>query len=186
VNAAGAWADDVAAICGVTGLHLVPCRRTVVIARPTRQVDPSWPVVADAAEAWYFKPEGAALLLSPGDETPVEAGDPQPDPLDVAMVLERVNAVSDLGLRHVQTAWAGLRTFAPDRSPVVGPHPEDPSLFCFLGQGGFGIQLAPALAAAGAELIRTGRITSCSAEELAPDRFRSKTMGRLAMTGGTA
>jgi D-arginine dehydrogenase len=189
VNAAGAWGDHVAALCGVSGLDLTPCRRTVVIARPTRPIDPTWPVVADAAEAWYFKPEGAALLLSPGDETPVEAGDTKPDPLDVATVLERVNAVTDLGLRSVQTAWAGLRTFAPDRSPIVGAHPDEPSLFCFLGQGGFGIQIAPALAVAGAELLRTGRITSttgCSAEELAPGRFRLQTSGRLAVTGGTA
>lgn len=158
VNASGAWGDQVAGLCGLSGHALVPRRRTVVLSRPSTPVERGWPVVADASETWYFKPEGDALLLSPADETPVEAGDARPDPLDVATALERVNAVTTLGLRSVQTSWAGLRTFAPDGAPVVGAHPEDPSVFCFLGQGGYGIQMAPALARAGAELFRSGSL----------------------------
>ncbi|WP_327238443.1 FAD-binding oxidoreductase [Streptomyces sp. NBC_01317] len=159
VNAAGAWGDEVAELCAGAGYGLSPRRRTVVIARSPRPIPADWPVVADAAESWYFKPEGGALLLSPCDETEVPPGDVKPDPLDVASVLERVNAVTRLGLRSVRTSWAGLRTFAPDRAPVVGPHPNEPALFSFVGQGGYGIQMAPALAQVGAELFRTGSLT---------------------------
>lgn len=170
VNAAGAWGDQFDELCGVGGHNLSPRRRTVVIARTTTPVDSAWPVIVDAAEAWYFKPEGGALLLSPGDETPVEPGDARPDPLDVATALERVNAVTSLDLKSVQTAWAGLRTFAPDRVPVVGAHPEEPSLFCFLGQGGYGIQMAPALARFGADIFRSNLTDPALAEALHPVR----------------
>ncbi|WP_285483814.1 FAD-binding oxidoreductase [Amycolatopsis sp. NBRC 101858] len=158
VNAAGAWGDEVAETCAGTGHGLSPRRRTVVIARTSERIPADWPIVADVAEAWYFKPEGGAILMSPGDETPVPPGDVKPDPLEVAMVLERVNAVTALQLRSVRTSWAGLRTFAPDRAPVVGPHPDEPTLFSFVGQGGYGIQMAPALAQVGAELFRTGTL----------------------------
>lgn len=159
VNAAGAWGDEVAGLCAGSGHGLSPRRRTVVIARSAQPITADWPVVADAAETWYFKPEGGALLLSPCDESEVPPGDAKPDPLDIASVLERVNAVTTLRLRSVQTSWAGLRTFTPDRVPVVGPHPDEPALFSFVGQGGYGIQMAPALAQVGAELFRTGTLT---------------------------
>jgi D-arginine dehydrogenase len=119
VNAAGAWGDRVAQLCNVTGHELTPRRRTVVIARTTRDVDPAWPVVADAGEEWYFKPEGGAVLLSPGDETPAAPGDAKPEPVNVATALARVNAISAFDMKSVQSAWAGLRTFARDRVPVV-------------------------------------------------------------------
>lgn len=156
VNAAGAWGDEVAELCAGAGHGLSPRRRTVVIAPAARPIPPGWPIVADAAENWYFKPEGAAILLSPCDESEAPPGDAKPDPLDVASALERVNAVTTLRLRSVRTSWAGLRTFAADRAPVVGPHPDEATLFCFVGQGGYGIQMAPALAQVGAELIRSG------------------------------
>jgi D-arginine dehydrogenase len=156
VNATGAWGDQLAELCGVAGHDLQPRRRTIVVARSSTSVNPTWPLVQDAGERWYFKPEGDAVLLSPEDQTPVPPGDPRPDPLDVATGLERVNEVTSLGLRSVRTSWAGLRTFAPDGAPVVGWHPEDASLFCFLGQGGYGIQMAPALAALGAQILRSG------------------------------
>ncbi len=158
VNAAGAWGDEVAELCAGAGHGLSPRRRTVVIARCAQPIRADWPVVADAAETWYFKPEGGALLLSPCDETKAPPGDAKPDPLDIASVLERVNAATTLQLRSVQTSWAGLRTFAPDRAPIVGPHPDEPTLFSFVGQGGYGIQMAPALAKVGAELFRTGTL----------------------------
>ena len=156
VNAAGAWGDQVAELCTGSGHGLSPRRRTVAIARTAVPVARDWPVVADAGEAWYFKPEGGGLLVSPGDESEVPPADVKPDPLDIARVLDRVNAVTTLQLRSVQTSWAGLRTFAPDRLPIVGPHPDEPALFCFVGQGGYGIQMAPALAQVAAELFRTG------------------------------
>ncbi|PRY39863.1 D-arginine dehydrogenase [Umezawaea tangerina] len=173
VNAAGAWGDRVAELCAGIGHGLSPRRRTVVVARTSAPVPADWPVVAEAGEAWYFRPEGGALLMSPGDETEVPPGDVHPDPLDVALVLERVNAATTLDLRGVRTSWAGLRTFTPDRAPVVGPHPEEPTLFCFVGQGGYGIQTAPALAEVGAELFRTGTLADTAlAAAIDPDRTR--------------
>lgn len=174
VNAAGAWGDEVAELCAGAGHGLSPRRRTVAIARPGQPVAGDWPVVADVAETWYFKPEAGALLVSPGDETEVPPGNVKPDPLDVALALERVNAVTTLALRSVHTSWAGLRTFAPDRLPVVGPHPDEPALFGFVGQGGYGVQMAPALARAGAELFRTGTLADAAlAASISPGRLRS-------------
>ncbi len=152
VNAAGAWADHVAALAGVPSVGLTPLKRTIAIAVGA-PVDPAWPMVVDAADRFYFRPEGEGVLLSPADETPSEPCDAKPDELDVALAMERVNEVTTLGLRSVRTAWAGLRSFTPGRTPVVGPAPGHPGFHFFAGQGGYGIQLAPALAAAGAAVI---------------------------------
>ncbi len=159
VDAAGAWADAVAGLAGVPRIGLRPFRRTIVVARvpdPDRLRAPdgaALPMVIEANESCYFKPEGEHLLLSPGDETPAEPGDARPDPRDVARALERVERLTALGLRSVQSSWAGLRTFVPDRLPVVGGWPEHPGFHLFAGQGGSGIETAPALAALGAAAI---------------------------------
>jgi D-arginine dehydrogenase len=159
VNAAGAWADLIAGLAGVPPLGLRPLRRTIVVARvpdPGRLHTPSGgvlPMVVEARERCYFKAEGNNLLLSPGDETPVQPGAVQPDPLDVALALERVEAVTGLGLRSVQSSWAGLRSFVADRAPVVGAWPQHPGFHFFAGQGGSGIESAPALAALGAATV---------------------------------
>lgn len=110
-------------------------------------------MVVEARERCYFKAEGDNLLLSPADETPVAPGDVQPDPLDVATGLERVEAITGLGLCSVQSSWAGLRSFVADRVPVIGAWPQHPGFHFIAGQGGFGIQSAPALAALGAAAI---------------------------------
>jgi D-arginine dehydrogenase len=139
VNAAGAWADLIAGLAGVPPLGLRPLRRTIVVARvpdPGRLHTPSGgalPMVVEARERCYFKAEGNNLLLSPGDETPVQPGAVQPDPLDVALALERVEAVTGLGLRSVQSSWAGLRSFVADRAPVVGAWPQHPGFHFFAG-----------------------------------------------------
>lgn len=159
VNAAGAWADVVAGLAGVRRLGLRPLRRTIVVARvpdPARLTAPNTdpvPMVVEARERWYFKPEGAHLLLSPGDETPVEPGDARPDPIDVAGALQRVEAITGLGLHSVQSSWSGLRSFVADRAPVVGAWPQHPDFHFFAGQGGSGIEAAPALAELGAAII---------------------------------
>ncbi|HXV92201.1 MAG TPA: FAD-dependent oxidoreductase [Pseudonocardia sp.] len=159
VDAAGAWADVVAGLAGVPRIGLVPLRRTIAVARvpdPARLVPPDGaplPMVVEADERFYFKAEPGQLLVSPGDETPVEPGDARPDELDVALALERVEAVTGLGLRSVRTSWAGLRSFVPDRCPVVGAWPEFPGFHFFAGQGGSGIESAPALAALGAAVV---------------------------------
>lgn len=153
VNAAGAWADTLAALAGVPTVGLVPMRRTAAVAAGRVPADPAWPLVADAADRFYFRPEGTGVLVSPADETPSDPGDAKPDELDVALAVDRVNAVTTLGLRSVRTAWAGLRSFVADREPVVGAWPEHPGFVFFAGQGGYGIQLAPALAVLGAEVV---------------------------------
>jgi D-arginine dehydrogenase len=156
VDAAGAWADQVAELFGAAPAGLRALRRTVAVARPTRQVDPDWPFVVDLGGRFYFKPEGPNVLVSPSDETEQRPGDPRVDEVDVALALDRVNAVSDLGLRSVQSSWAGLRTFAADGNPVVGFDPAVPGLFWVAGQGGYGIQIAPALAEVAAAILDAG------------------------------
>jgi D-arginine dehydrogenase len=179
VDAAGAWADEVAALAGVPTVGLQPLRRTLFTS-PVTWPDPidGWPIVIDAAERLYFKPEaGQQLLVSPADETPMPPCDVQHEVEDVALALEMVNARTTLGLRSVRAAWAGLRTFAPDRTPVAGSTPEHPGFVWLAGQGGYGIQLAPALARTTAALA-LGRALPAdvaaeggTAEWLAPGRL---------------
>ena len=169
VNAAGAWADEVAALAGVRPAGLTPLRRTLFTC-PLRGFEGTecWPLVYDADGRFYFKPEPGQLLLSPAEETPAPPGDPRPDELDVARALEDVNAATTLELRHVRTAWTGLRTFAPDRSPVVGARADEPGFFWYAGQGGTGIQMAPELARLGTAVICGG--THALADAVSPDR----------------
>lgn len=176
IDAAGAWADRVAAAFGAAQAGLTPLRRTLAVV-PAGGVDRGWPIVADMAETFYFRPEGDALLISPADETPSDPVDAKPDELDVALAIERVNAATTLGIRSVRTAWAGLRTFAPDRLPVAGYDPAVPGFFWLAGQGGYGIQMAPALAVLADALVRGEPVPAAlQAEgvepaELAPGRF---------------
>jgi D-arginine dehydrogenase len=170
INAAGAWADEVARLAGVRPVGLTPLRRTAcTVAAPEengtgegaaaggmngpgngpagrvtgRVAD--WPMVADVTETFYFKPESGRLLISPADATPVAPGDARPDDLDVALAIDRVQAATTLVIRHVQRAWAGLRSAVPDDTPVVGEAP-DAAGFCWLaGLSGYGIQTSPAV-----------------------------------------
>jgi D-arginine dehydrogenase len=162
VDAAGAWADVVAGLAGVPRIGLTPYRRTIAVVRvpdPALLRGPDGarlPMVVDTPERFYFKQEGDGLLVSPADETPVEPHDVRPDELDVATALERAEEVTGLGLRSVRTAWAGLRSFVPDRLPVVGAWPEHPGFWFCAGQGGSGIETAPALAAFAAAVVTGG------------------------------
>lgn len=158
VDAAGAWADVVAAAAGVPRIGLTPLRRTIAVARVPdparlRGAGGARPMVCEAADRWYFKAEGSDLLVSPADETPAEPGDARPDEVDVALALERVEEVTGLGLRSVVTSWAGLRSFVPGRRPVVGAWPEHPGFWFVAGQGGSGIETAPALSALAAAVV---------------------------------
>jgi D-arginine dehydrogenase len=168
VNAAGAWADQIATCLEAPPIGVRPLRRTAAVARAAG-VGRSWPLVADLAETFYFRPEGAGVLISPADETPSDPCDARPDDLDVALALERVNEATTLGLRSVVTAWAGLRTFTADRNPVAGADPAAPGLWWLAGQGGYGIQMAPALAELAAGAILGTRTVPSS---LAVGRFR--------------
>lgn len=156
VNAAGAWADGVAALAGVRPIGIAPLRRTVVQVRLSAPVSPSLPLVLDLSETFYFKPESGRLWLSPHDETPSPPCDAAPDEIDVALAVDRLGAVVDWRVDHVEHRWAGLRSFAPDRLPVYGFDPACPAFFWFAGQGGFGIQTAPAAADLAAALIVGG------------------------------
>lgn len=146
INAAGAWGDVVADRAGVRPLGLQPMRRTAVLVDAPAGRDPgAWPMAVDIDETFYLKPDAGRILLSPADETPMAACDAWPDDLDVAIAIDRVQAVVDLPVRRVLHAWAGLRTFAPDRAPVAGFDPDAPGFFWLVGQGGYGIQTAAAL-----------------------------------------
>lgn len=153
VNAAGAWGDVVAALAGVEPVGLVPMRRTAFMtAGDTAWAD--WPMVVDADHDFYFKPDGPQLLCSPSDETSSEPMDARPDPLDVADAIERINQATTLDIRSVRSEWAGLRTFTADRAMVIGPDPDEPSFIWAVGQGGTGIQTAPATGELLSTLVR--------------------------------
>jgi D-arginine dehydrogenase len=178
VNAAGAWADDLARACGARCLGLKALRRTALLVDGPPGVDIGrWPAVIDTDEKFYFKPDAARLLLSPADEIPQAPGDAQPDELDVATAVDRVEAALEIDVRRVTHSWAGLRTFAPDRAPVVGFDPEVEDFFWCAGQGGYGIQTAPAMARTAGALARRENIPADVAGEglaqadLAPHRF---------------
>jgi len=178
INAAGAWADVVARLAGVRPIALQPNRRTaLIVAAPDGSNSDEWPMVIDVDEQFYFRPDAGALLLSPGDETPTDPCDAQPEEWDIAVAIDRVQTAATLEVRRVRRSWAGLRSFAPDRNPVVGYAPDAPGFFWVAGQGGYGIQTAPAMGRLASALVR-GEPTpddlsrfGVDAHDLRPDRF---------------
>jgi len=174
VNAAGAWADEVARMAGVQPVGLQPFRRTV-FTFASRFDSAGWPLVVCADESFYFKPEGAdQILASPADEDPMEPCDVKPREIDVAAGIEAINRATTLDIHSIRSTWAGLRTFAPDRVPVVGFDPGAAGFFWCAGQGGTGIQTSPAMATLTADLI-SGETPAPPldgvAPELSPQRF---------------
>ena len=146
VNAAGAWADDVAALASVAPLGLVPYRRTAFNFDVPAGTDPStWPMVADARERFYFKPDAGRLLGALAAEQARAACDAQPDDLDVAIAVDRIEQAVDFQISRVVRSWAGLRTFSPDRDPVSGFEPRAAGFYWHAAIGGYGIQTAAAL-----------------------------------------
>jgi D-arginine dehydrogenase len=178
VDAAGAWADEVATLFGARPVGLRPLRRTAFLFDPPGGADArSWPLVIDVDERCYFRPEGGRLMGSPADETLSAPVDARPEELDVALGLERIGILLGRELRHAHRPWAGLRTFAPDRTPVLGFDPVVDGFLWLAGQGGYGIQTAPALAAAAAGLVVDGALPADLLERgldvhaLGPARF---------------
>jgi D-arginine dehydrogenase len=178
VNASGAWADVVAAMAQAAPVGLRPLRRTIFTSPVVGFGDMSgWPVVGDVGERFYFHGEHDQVIVSPADETPDSPRDARPEEIDIAAAIEVVNEFTTLGLRSVRTSWAGLRSFVADRSPVVGSRIGEDGFFWFAGQGGYGIQLAPALARAGASLLLDGRLpddiaaVGLTPRDLSPDRL---------------
>ncbi|HWE44877.1 MAG TPA: FAD-binding oxidoreductase [Caulobacteraceae bacterium] len=179
VNAAGAWADVIAGLAGVAPIGLQPMRRTAILVEPPAgaEID-DWPMVIDADEQFYFKPDAGLLLLSPADETPMAPCDVQPDEWDVAVAVDRVETATTLKITRVKHRWAGLRSFVADRTPVAGYDPDAPGFFWLAGQGGYGIQTAPALSRAAAALVLDQTIPATiaahgvNAADLSPARLR--------------
>ncbi|MGI9586333.1 MAG: NAD(P)/FAD-dependent oxidoreductase [Acidimicrobiia bacterium] len=177
VNGAGAWGDEVAQLAGVPPIGLSPLKRSAFLASTDLRSE-GWPLVVDAGEQWYFKPEGPNILGSAAAEIPTPPSDARPDEVDIALGIERINTSTTLGIRSVTSTWAGLRTFAADREPVVGFEDEFPGFFWLVGQGGYGIKTAPALGQMTAGLILDGHVPDdlaalhLTAASIAPDRFR--------------
>ncbi|WP_255417486.1 FAD-binding oxidoreductase [Maritimibacter sp. 55A14] len=174
VNAAGAWADGIAEMAGVTRVGLVPMRRSAAILPAPEGHDVTrWPLFGDFAETWYARPDAGRLMVSPADEDPVEPHDVFADDMVLAEGLHRFEQAVTVPVTRVGQNWAGLRTFAPDRTPVVGFAPDAPGFFWLAGQGGYGIQTAPALARLAADLV-VGYDPALSADvvaSLSPARF---------------
>ncbi len=185
VNAAGAWADIVAAMAGAAPIGLVPKRRTAVVFEPSTPVDADgWPMIVDVDETFYVKPESGRFLASPADETPMPPCDVQPDELDIAIAIDRVERATTLSARRLVNRWAGLRSFVEDGLPVVGWDNRIEGFFWLAGQGGYGIQTSPAIARLAAALATRRAVPDDVAERgitaatLSPNRLAGR--GRVA------
>ena len=177
VNASGAWGDEVAAIAGVTPLGLQPCRRTAAIVDPTPFDVSDWPMVCDINEGWYARPEARTrLMVSPADATPTHPHDVQPEEIDIATGIHRMQQALDIPVRRVEHSWAGLRTFTPDGSLAFGWDPRVEGFFWCVGQGGYGIQTAPAAGRFVADLVlrRDPGQAEALVAVVSPARFHTK------------
>jgi len=179
VNAAGAWADEIAVKAEVRPLGMEPRRRTAALIDVPEGLDArEWPMILAADESFYMKPDAGLLLISPADETLSEPGDAQPEELDVAIAADRLQQMTSIEVRRIKSKWAGLRTFVADRSPVVGFDPDAPGFFWLAAQGGYGIQTAPALSNLAARLVLGSSVRDVLAameireEDLSPARLR--------------
>ena len=175
VNAAGAWADDVAQACGSSALGVQPYRRTVAQLRCDPPTPDDMPLVLDINGGFYFRPESGRLWLSPHDETPSDPVDAAPEELDIAIAIDRFQQVVDWRIEAVERKWAGLRSFAPDRRSIYGFDRQQPGFFWCAGQGGFGIQTSPAGARFAAQVLlgqaRDAMTQALDAALYSPDRF---------------
>lgn len=154
INAAGAWADEVGRLAGARSIGLTPKRRTAIIVDlPSGVESGKLPAVDFAGSEAYIKPEAGKLMASPGDQTPVEPQDVQPEELDIAVVVDWLQGETTLQVNRIEHSWAGLRSYVKDGAPVVGFDPDVPGFFWLAGQGGYGIMMAPALGRAAASLV---------------------------------
>ncbi|MDR6294186.1 D-arginine dehydrogenase [Inquilinus ginsengisoli] len=181
VNAAGAWADAVAALAGIAPVGLVPKRRTAFLFDAPGHAIDDWPAMVDLDERFYFKPDAGKLLGSPADETPSPPCDAQPEEIDIAIAVDRIEGATTLQIRRLSHRWAGLRSFVADKTPVLGFDPAAPGFFWCAGQGGYGFQTAPAMARLGAALLNGDTVPDdlaalgVTAAALAPGRFAADT-----------
>lgn len=178
VNAAGAWADALGALAGAAPIGLTPKRRTAMIVAAPEGMDPKgWRMAVDVQESWYLKPEAGKLLISPADETPSAPCDAAPEDLDVAICVDRIETACDISIRRIERKWAGLRSFVADKTPVAGWDGARPGFFWLAGQGGYGIQTAPAMGRLAAALALGRPLPAEIADQgvteaaLSPDRL---------------
>lgn len=171
VDAAGAWADEIARRAGVRAIGVTPYRRTMVQLAVDPVAPAALPLVLDLAGSFYFKPESGRIWLSPHDETPDVARDVAAEELDVALAVDRFERATGWPIARVERRWAGLRSFAPDRLPVYGFDPDERRFFWCAGQGGFGIQTAPAAARLAAGLLLGRPSAEVDPARYRPDRF---------------
>jgi D-arginine dehydrogenase len=172
INAAGAWCDRIAALAGIAPLGLEPKRRTIIAVDPGADMT-GWPFVHSAAGDFYMLAEAGRLLVSPVDEVPDEACDAQPDDYDIALAADRLEHYTSLRVSRIAHRWAGLRTFTRDRTPTAGFASDAAGFFWLCGQGGYGLQTAPAMAAAVESLIAGSAwpMPDVSAAQIAPARL---------------
>ena len=178
VNAAGAWGDEVATLAGAAPIGLQPRRRTAAIIDPSPFDVADWPMILDVSEQWYARPEARTrLMVSPADATPTHPHDVQPEEIDVAIGIDRMQQALDITVRRVEHSWAGLRTFTPDGSLAFGWDPKVDGLFWCVGQGGYGIQTAPAAGRFVADLVlgRDAGEAAAIQAAIAPGRFAAGT-----------
>jgi D-arginine dehydrogenase len=175
INAAGAWCDRVAALAGITPLGLEPKRRTIIAVDPGMDMT-GWPFVHSAAGDFYMLPEAGSLLVSPVDEVEDEPCDAQPDDYDIAYAADRLEHYTTLKVTRIAHRWAGLRTFTRDRTPTAGFAPDAPGFFWLCGQGGYGLQTAPAMAEAVDALITGAHwsIAGVTPAQIAPARLLAR------------
>ena len=178
VNAAGAWCDEIAKLASARPVGLVPKRRTVItFDPPADHASEGWPLVVGIDEDFYFKPDAGQMLGSPADETPSPPCDARPEELDVAIAVDRIQAAADLTITRIRHSWAGLRSFVADKTMVAGFDPACDGFFWLAGQGGYGMQTAPAMSrlatalATGAAVPPDLQDLGVTAAALAPERF---------------
>ena len=181
VNAAGAWADRVAALAGAVPIGLVPKRRTAIVVDEPKGIDVgALPSVEFVDGEAYLKPDAGKIMASPGDQTPVEPQDIQPEEWDMAVLVDWLERRTHIPVRRIASSWAGLRTFAADGAPVAGFDPAVDDFFWLAGQGGFGIMMAPTLGRVAGGLITTGHMPEdlaaqgLSAQDISASRFSSR------------
>jgi D-arginine dehydrogenase len=179
VNAAGSWCDLIGAKAGAMTIGLQPLRRTAFTV-PGNEAWAKWPLVSNADNEFYFRPDGAQLLCSLAEENPTDPCDARPEQLDIALAIDRINTHTTIDIRTVRSSWTGLRSFVGDRAMVIGFDPVAPQFFWLAGQGGTGIQTAPAAGELAASLITTGRSPQrlldfgVDVEALSPTRLPSQ------------
>lgn len=179
VNAAGAWADKIGGLAGAEPIGLLPKRRTALMVEAPAGYDVgTLPLIIDVQEQFYLKPDAGKLLISPANEDPEQPCDVQPDEMDIAICVDRIERAFDISVRRIESSWAGLRSFVADKCPVAGFSDQVEGFYWLAGQGGYGIQSSPAMAKlAAAEVMGQPIPQHILAERLDPATIRPNREG---------